>query len=153
MGNAEAMRERILEAASAEFSAYGVAGARVDRIAKVAGCNKNLIYIYFESREALFTTVLNRSLAGVYEALPLTPDDLPGYAARVECNRCNFISRRAALRVRDKQWLHARSATGPKTSRPRPRQLSLHLMPRRQAHPGWPPAARRRRTDNAPEGC
>ena len=46
MGNAEAMRERILEAASAEFSAYGVAGARVDRIAKAAGCNKNLIYIY-----------------------------------------------------------------------------------------------------------
>lgn len=40
MRNAEATRERILEAAMAEFSAFGIAGARVDRIAKTAGCNK-----------------------------------------------------------------------------------------------------------------
>jgi len=67
----------------AEFSAYGIAGARVDRIAKTAGCNKNLIYIYFENKETLFTTVLEKNLARVYEDLAFTPDDLPGYAARV----------------------------------------------------------------------
>ena len=32
--NAEATKERILDAALAEFSAYGIAGARVDRIAQ-----------------------------------------------------------------------------------------------------------------------
>jgi AcrR family transcriptional regulator len=83
MRNAEATRERILEAATAEFSAYGIAGARVDRIAKTAGCNKNLIYIYFENKETLFTTVLERNLLRVYEELTFTPDDLPGYAMRV----------------------------------------------------------------------
>jgi AcrR family transcriptional regulator len=83
MRNAEATRERILEAAMAEFSAYGIAGARVDRIAKTAGCNKNLIYIYFENKETLFTTILQKHLARVYEDVPFTPDDLPGYAARV----------------------------------------------------------------------
>ena len=82
MRNAEATRERLLAAALAEFSAYGIAGARVDRIARTAGCNKNLIYIYFESKEALFTTILERHLARVYEDVALTPDDLPGYAAR-----------------------------------------------------------------------
>lgn len=82
MRNAEATRERILEAALAEFSAYGIAGARVDRIARTAGCNKNLIYIYFENKETLFTTILQKHLARVYEDLPFTPEDLPGYAER-----------------------------------------------------------------------
>jgi AcrR family transcriptional regulator len=83
MGKADATRERILEAAMAEFSAYGVAGARVDRIAGNAGCNKNLIYVYFENKETLFTTVLEKHLLRVYEDLDFTPDDLPGYAGRV----------------------------------------------------------------------
>lgn len=83
MGNAEETKERILEAAMEEFSSYGVAGARVDRIAKNAGCNKNMIYIYFENKETLFTTVLRNNLTRVYEEITFTPDDLPGYAARV----------------------------------------------------------------------
>jgi AcrR family transcriptional regulator len=83
MRKAEATRERILEAALAEFSAHGVAGARVDRIAQAAGCNKNLIYIYFEDKETLFTTVLLKHLLRVHEEQPFTPDDLPAYAAKV----------------------------------------------------------------------
>ncbi|HET9379062.1 MAG TPA: TetR family transcriptional regulator [Chthoniobacterales bacterium] len=83
MRNADATRERILEAAVAEFSAYGIAGARVDRIAQAARCNKNLIYIYFENKETLFTTVLKKHLVRVYEDVPFTPENLPGYAARV----------------------------------------------------------------------
>jgi AcrR family transcriptional regulator len=82
-GNAEATKALILEAAMAEFSAYGIAGARVDRIAKTAGCNKNLIYIYFDNKETLFTTVLEQHLQRVYDELAFTPDDLPGYATRV----------------------------------------------------------------------
>lgn len=83
MRNAEATKERILDAAMTEFSAYGIAGARVDRIAKNAGCNKNLIYIYFENKETLFTTVLQKHLARVYDDVSFTADDLPGYAGRV----------------------------------------------------------------------
>jgi AcrR family transcriptional regulator len=83
MRNAEATRERILKAALAEFSAHGIAGARVDRIAQIAGCNKNLIYIYFEDKETLFTTVLRKHFMRIHEEQPFTPDDLPGYAAKV----------------------------------------------------------------------
>ncbi|MDP4095212.1 TetR family transcriptional regulator [Paenibacillus sp. P96] len=83
MRNAEATKERILEAAMAEFSSYGIAGARVDRIAKNAGCNKNMIYIYFENKETLFITVLQKHLTRVYEEVTFTPEDLPGYAAKV----------------------------------------------------------------------
>jgi AcrR family transcriptional regulator len=83
MRNAEATRERILEAALAEFSAHGIAGARVDRIALAAGCNKNLIYIYFTDKANLFTTVLRKHLVRVHEEYSFTPDDLPGYAAKV----------------------------------------------------------------------
>jgi AcrR family transcriptional regulator len=82
MRNAEATRGRILEAALAEFSAHGIAGARVDRIARTAGCNKNLIYIYYGNKESLLTTILRKHLARVYEDLPFTPEDLPGYAVR-----------------------------------------------------------------------
>jgi AcrR family transcriptional regulator len=83
MRNADASRQRILEAAMAEFSTHGIAGARVDRIAKAAGCNKNLIYIYFESKENLFKTVLKKHLSGAYQHLPLDPTDLPDFAVRV----------------------------------------------------------------------
>jgi AcrR family transcriptional regulator len=83
MRNAEATKERILAAALAEFSAHGIAGARVDRIAQAARCNKNLIYIYFQDKETLFTTVLRKHLVRIHEEQPFTPDDLPGYAAKV----------------------------------------------------------------------
>ena len=83
MRNAAATKERILAAALAEFSAHGIAGARVDRIAQAARCNKNLIYIYFEDKETLFTTVLQKHLVRIHEEQPFTPDDLPGYAAKV----------------------------------------------------------------------
>jgi len=81
--SAEQTKARILDAAFREFAEYGVAGARVDRIASSAGCNKNLIYVYFDSKEALFATVLDRHLSGVYAGVPFTPGDLPGYARRV----------------------------------------------------------------------
>jgi len=55
----------------------------VDRIAKNAAGNKNLIYVYFGSKEKLFATVLERHLKDVYETIPFTPEDLPGYAARL----------------------------------------------------------------------
>ena len=83
MRNAEATKQRILESALAEFSAHGIAGARVDRIARAAGCNKNLIYIYFHDKESLFGTVLKTYLMRVHEEHPFTPDDLPAYAANV----------------------------------------------------------------------
>ncbi len=89
----DATRERILQAATAEFAAYGIAGARVDRIARNAAGNKNLIYMYFGSKQQLFTAVLRRHLTHVYDSVAFTPEDVPGYAARL----CDFVMDHPAL--------------------------------------------------------
>jgi TetR/AcrR family transcriptional regulator len=47
-------RGRILEAALQEFSAFGLVGARTERIATAAGVNKALLYYYFESKDNLY---------------------------------------------------------------------------------------------------
>ena len=57
----ERTRGRILEAATAEFSARGLGGARVDSIARTAGVNKRMLYHYFGNKEALFLAVLERA--------------------------------------------------------------------------------------------
>jgi TetR/AcrR family transcriptional regulator len=54
--NPEASRARILEAARIEFVSHGLSGGRVDRIAAQSGVNKNLIYHYFGSKDALYLT-------------------------------------------------------------------------------------------------
>jgi AcrR family transcriptional regulator len=41
-------------AARAEFAEHGYAGARVDRIAKRAGVNKQLVFYYFGSKQELY---------------------------------------------------------------------------------------------------
>lgn len=81
MSASEASKDRIFEAAKAEFAAHGIAGARVDRIAAAAGLNKNLIYVYFGNKEALFQAVINREVDRLQEAAPIDGGDLEGYAA------------------------------------------------------------------------
>ncbi|EQB10788.1 TetR family transcriptional regulator [Sphingobium lactosutens] len=76
----ERTRERIMVAATAEFAAFGIAGGRVDRIARTAKANKSQIYEYFGNKEQLFEIVLERHLRDVYQTVLFDPDDLPGYA-------------------------------------------------------------------------
>jgi AcrR family transcriptional regulator len=78
--DAKATQERLLLAAIDEFAEHGLAGARIDRIAERAGANKRLIYAYFGSKDDLFDAVLARTLGLLTEAVPFTPEDLPGYA-------------------------------------------------------------------------
>ncbi|WP_354637674.1 TetR family transcriptional regulator [Kitasatospora camelliae] len=81
--DSNATKARLLDAAFAEFAAYGIAGARVDRIAEAAGANKRLIYVYFGNKEQLFDIVIERALLLGAESVPFDPDDLPGYAGAV----------------------------------------------------------------------
>jgi AcrR family transcriptional regulator len=83
VGDAQATRQRLLDAALAEFAAYGIAGARVDRIAEAAKSNKAQIYHYYGSKDALFDAVLNAMVAQIIREVPIDVDDLPGYAARL----------------------------------------------------------------------
>jgi AcrR family transcriptional regulator len=61
----EGMRLRILEAAKQEFSAHGLAGARVDRIAAKAGANKRMLYYHVGNKDELYLAVLE----GAYDKI------------------------------------------------------------------------------------
>jgi TetR/AcrR family transcriptional regulator len=50
--------QALLDAAVLEFTEFGFEGGRVDRIARHAGVNKQLVYHYFGSKEDLYRTTL-----------------------------------------------------------------------------------------------
>ena len=81
--DSEATRRRLLDAARAEFAEYGIAGARVDRIAEAARSNKAQIYHYYGSKDALFDAVWEDLVVKVTEETPLDVNDLAGYAVRL----------------------------------------------------------------------
>lgn len=81
--DAAATKARLLDAAFAEFAQYGVAGARIDRIAEAAGANKRLIYVYFGNKDELFDIVIGQALELLANAVPFDPDDLPSYSGKL----------------------------------------------------------------------
>jgi AcrR family transcriptional regulator len=66
--DADRSQSIILNAARDEFAKYGLAGARVDRIAERADINKRLIYYYFKSKDDLFLAVLENTYADIRSA-------------------------------------------------------------------------------------
>ncbi len=56
--NSALTKAKILEAAEDEFAQKGLAGARIDEIARISGFNKNMIYQYYKSKEKLYETVI-----------------------------------------------------------------------------------------------
>ncbi|MEN3295953.1 MAG: hypothetical protein V7642_5206 [Burkholderiales bacterium] len=66
--NAVRTRQAIIEAATGEFAALGLGGARMDAIALRAGLNKRLLYYYFGSKEDLFQAVLERAYENIRTA-------------------------------------------------------------------------------------
>lgn len=81
--DASATRSRLIEAATREFAAHGLAGARVDRIADAAAANKRAIYDYFTNKQGLFDTALARVTDDLIQAIPLDENDLPNYAGEL----------------------------------------------------------------------
>ena len=53
-------RDRVLRAGIVEFCRHGYVGARIDQIARRAGCNMRMIYHYFGSKEKLYVAALER---------------------------------------------------------------------------------------------
>lgn len=54
-------REDILDVATHEFSAKGLAGARIDEIAERTATSKRMIYYHFGSKDGLYQQVLQRA--------------------------------------------------------------------------------------------
>ncbi len=67
--HAKSSQDAVYEAALDEFAEYGLAGARVDRIARRAGINKAMIYYHFGSKQSLYDAIVKdiaeTALAGV----------------------------------------------------------------------------------------
>jgi AcrR family transcriptional regulator len=72
-------REKILLAARKEFAARGFAGARMEAIARAAGCNKAMLFYYFSSKEGLYQTILKEVMGEFFTKISavLTPDLTP----------------------------------------------------------------------------
>src|SRR3954471_16071954 len=58
-------RQRVFDAAAAEFAGRGYAGANVDRIARAARLNKAMIYYHFKSKAALYREILRDMFTAV----------------------------------------------------------------------------------------
>jgi AcrR family transcriptional regulator len=64
----ERTRAAILRAATAEITAKGLTGARVDAIAARAGVNKRMLYHYFGDKQGLYLAVLEHTYAAIRAA-------------------------------------------------------------------------------------
>ncbi len=61
--DAEATRNAILNAAETEFARAGLLGARTENIAANSGVTRAMIHYYYDSKEKLYQSVLERAVA------------------------------------------------------------------------------------------
>jgi AcrR family transcriptional regulator len=76
-GNTTELRGEILEAARTEFAKYGLAGPRIDRIARNAQASKERLYAHFGDKEALFREVFAADSSEFFRSVTLRPDAVP----------------------------------------------------------------------------
>jgi AcrR family transcriptional regulator len=81
--NTAELRGEILAAARAEFARYGLAGARIDRIARAAQASKERLYAHFGDKETLFRGVVAADFAEFFGAVTLRPDAVPDFVGDI----------------------------------------------------------------------
>ncbi len=69
------MREHIFEQAGELFFQFGFSKVTTDEIAASAGISKKTLYKYFDSKEALFAEVINRTVQTLAEEVEATLED------------------------------------------------------------------------------
>jgi AcrR family transcriptional regulator len=79
----ERTKRLLLDAAKTEFAQYGIAGARVNRIAENAGVNKERIYGHFSCKENLFNVVLAKAMDELRQAVRPGEGPVGEYVGRV----------------------------------------------------------------------
>jgi AcrR family transcriptional regulator len=102
-----ATRDRILAAAKDEFTEYGFAGARLNRIASTARASKERLYSYFASKDQLFDAVVAQWIESAPYRVPLSADDVPGY---VEGLFDNFVADPRGARLQ--RWIELEARKG-----------------------------------------
>jgi AcrR family transcriptional regulator len=63
--NSEATKQRIVQAARKEFARFGYSGARIERIAKSAKANIQLLYRYFGKKSDLYVAALEATYSSI----------------------------------------------------------------------------------------
>ncbi|MCI4066759.1 TetR family transcriptional regulator [Micromonospora sp. R77] len=133
-------RQRVLEAALAEFARHGVDGARINRIAAQARASKERIYAWFGDKDALFDTVMQVGLEELSRVVPITTD-LVDYTVRLHDT---FATRPDLQRIAAWAWLHDRERTeGVSAQRVAGYRRKVEVVREAQraglADPDWPP--------------
>jgi AcrR family transcriptional regulator len=75
---------KLLDAAVAEFGAYGYHGARMARVARRAGTAHGTVYVYFEDKDDLLSAVyaeIDRELGAAIESMPVLEPGPGGFEA------------------------------------------------------------------------
>jgi len=72
-------RERLFEAAIAEFMQVGFASAQIPRIAKAAGVSRGTFYFHFPSKEHVLEELMERRERAIIERLAALRVDPPGF--------------------------------------------------------------------------
>jgi len=120
-GQPEESRGAILRAAVAEFAQYGIAGARMDRIAKAARVNKALLYYYFKDKDAIYEAVLDHVFKGLRDrVMPVFESDLEPRAKLLEYvgQYFDYIAANPQFpRVVQAEWMRAGAHANPQMLR------------------------------------
>ena len=77
-------RSLLMGAAVREFGEHGYSGARIERISRSAGVNRERLYSYFGDKRRLFETVLADRLSTVLDTTPVRgsgPEAVAAFAA------------------------------------------------------------------------
>lgn len=79
----DARPPEILEAALAVFAQKGFAATRLDDIAAKAGITKGTIYLYFDSKQALFEALARQSIGAQIDQVKAHLDQFPGSSSEL----------------------------------------------------------------------
>ena len=122
---APARQEKIFDAAAEEFSSRGYEAASVNRIIDHAGISKGSLYYYFDDKEDLFATVIERAFNRLKDGAGfVSPDEL---TADTFWNNFRDLMRRSVDFFQRNEWyvrlarsyhqLRATAPTSPATQR------------------------------------
>jgi AcrR family transcriptional regulator len=77
----DARPAEILDAALAVFAEKGYAATRMDEIARRAGVTKGTIYLYFESKDAVFRSLVQESIGATIQSVTAAAERFEGSSA------------------------------------------------------------------------
>src|ERR1700676_4661712 len=128
-----AKRRQIIEGARAVFLAQGFDAASMNDIARKAGVSKGTLYVYFDSKEALFVAIADEQCHKQAESVFVLDEadrDVAGVLTRLGNAFTTFMCNRSRSRTACR-----RSAASSTKPAPRSASQSCHAICRRRSRP------------------